>query len=426
MPVVVLIGFAAVVLWSLVSHRFERWGVAGPAGLLVLGAIAVIWDVDAFATAIDAPPTEKIVEVILAILLFVDAIEVKGGLFGNEGKVTLRLVLIALPLSLVLGAAAAWLLVPETAPFLMIVIACVILPTDFAPATEILRVRHLPDRVRQILNVESGYNDGIVSPLFAMALPLATIWTEIVSKAGKDISDAELDKRADQVGAAIEGAVPATLIAVLLGVVLGFVCGALVRLCRRHQLVSDAGVRGVMLLIPLIAYGIATLPALGANGFVAAFVAGIAYRMARTRGEEERAVAHEELVLVEETGTLAANFVWFILGGAALLAFTAGVGWDVVVLAALALTVLRIVPVYLSLMGSSVAPRERLLIGALGPRGTASIVFGLLAYNALPDVQGDLVLVVMVVTVVGSIVLHGVGAPLLLRRMGAAGRPLRS
>ncbi|MEV4777381.1 cation:proton antiporter [Microbacterium sp. LWH12-1.2] len=422
MPAVVLIGFAAVVLWSLVSHRFERWGVAGPAGLLVLGAIAVIWDVEAFATAIDAPPTEKIVEVILAVLLFVDAIEVKGGLFGNEGRVTLRLVLIALPMSLVLGAAASWLLVPETAPFLMIVIACVILPTDFAPAAEILRVRYIPDRVRQILNVESGYNDGIVSPLFAMMLPLATIWAEIVSNAGKDLSDAEIDKRSDQVGEAIIGAVPATLVAILLGVVLGFVCGTLVRLCRRHDLVSDAGVRGVMLLIPLIAYGIATLPALGANGFVAAFVAGIAYRMARTRGEEERAVAHDELVLVEETGTLAANFVWFILGGAALLAFSAGVGWDVVLLALLALTVLRIVPVYLSLMGSSVAPRERLLIGALGPRGTASIVFGLLAYNALPDEQGELVLVVMVVTVVGSIVLHGLAAPLLLRRMSPAGR----
>ena len=420
MPVVVLIGFAAVLLWSLVSHRFERWGVAGPVGLLVLGAIAVVWDVEAFATAIDAPPTEKIVEVILAILLFVDAIEVKGGLFGNEGRVTLRLVLIALPLSLVLGAAAAWLLIPETAPFLMIVIACVILPTDFAPAAEILRVRHLPDRVRQILNVESGYNDGIVSPLFAMTLPLATIWAEIVNKAGKDVSDSELEKRADQVGEAILGAVPATLVAILLGVVLGFACGALVRLCRRHRLVSDTGVRGVMLLIPLIAYGIATLPALGANGFVAAFVAGIAYRMARTRGEEERAVAHEELVLVEETGTLAANFVWFILGGAALLAFSSGVGWDVVLLAVLALTVLRIVPVYLSLMGSSVAPRERLLIGALGPRGTASIVFGLLAYNALPTDAGNLVLVIMVVTVVGSIVLHGVAAPLILRRTGRA------
>jgi NhaP-type Na+/H+ or K+/H+ antiporter len=110
-----------------------------------------------------------------------------------------------------------------------------------------------------------------------------------------------------------------------------------------------------------------------------------------------------------------------MLGGAALLAFTIGFDWRVLVLAILALTVLRIIPVYLSLLGKSVGRRDRLLIGALGPRGTATIVFGLLAYNALPDEEGNLVLLLTVVTVVGSVLLHGVAAPLLLRRVGPDG-----
>lgn len=182
-----------------------------------------------------------------------------------------------------------------------------------------------------------------------------------------------------------------------------------------------------MLLLPLAAYGIANLPVmLHANGFVAAFAAGIAYRMARTRGEEERAIAHNESVLVEETGALAVSFVWFVLGGATVLAFETSIGWEIPLLALLALTVLRIGPVYLALMGSSVAPRERLVIGALGLRGTASIVFGLLAYNALPEDDGSLVLIVMVVTVVGSILPHGVAAPLLLRRAAPARADARS
>jgi NhaP-type Na+/H+ or K+/H+ antiporter len=127
------------------------------------------------------------------------------------------------------------------------------------------------------------------------------------------------------------------------------------------------------------------------------------------------------LQLVEEMGVLTTSIIWFMLGGAALLAFTIGFDWRVLVLAILALTVLRIIPVYLSLLGKSVGRRDRLLIGALGPRGTATIVFGLLAYNALPDEEGNLVLLLTVVTVVGSVLLHGVAAPLLLRRVGPDG-----
>ena len=133
-------------------------------------------------------------------------------------------------------------------------------------------------------------------------------------------------------------------------------------------------------------------------------------------------IPHAELLLVEEVGILTANFVWFMLGGAALLAFTDSFDWRMMVLALLALTVLRLGPVYLSLMGSSVGRRDRVLIGSLGPRGTASIVFGLLAYNAFPEesTDADVILLVMVVTVVGSILLHGVLAPLALSRLRRA------
>ena len=148
MPTLVLFGLVAVLLWSLVSHRFERWGVAGPAMLLLLGAATTIWDLPTYAAALNAPLTEKIVEVILSILLFADATEVRGGIFGGEGRITARLVLIALPLSLLLTAIASALLIPES--FAVIgVIACVVMPTDFAPAAGLLRTRLLPERIRR-------------------------------------------------------------------------------------------------------------------------------------------------------------------------------------------------------------------------------------------------------------------------------------
>ncbi|VXA95376.1 Sodium:proton antiporter [Microbacterium sp. 8M] len=427
MPPLVLFGLAAVLLWSLVSRRFERWGVAGPAMLLVLGAATTVWDLTSYGAALDAPLTEKIVEVILSLLLFADATEVRGGIFGGEGRITARLVLIALPLSLLLTAIASVLLIPDS--FVVIgVIACVVMPTDFAPAARLLRTKRLPERIRAILNVESGYNDGLVSPIFGMALPiavvLAPVWHEAVAT-GSDsvtITDKELDHNGEKMAEAFLNAVPATLWAIAIGVVLGGLIGLILRIARDRGVASEGGARYAMLLLPLIAYGIATIPAIEANGFVAAFVAGLMYRVARTRGMEVRVIPHAELLLVEEVGTLTANFVWFMLGGAALLAFTESFDWRVLVLALLALTLLRLGPVYLSLMGSSVGRGDRVRIGLLGPRGTATIVFGLLAYNALPDDEGNLVLLVMVVTVVGSILLHGVAAPLVLRRLAPGAR----
>ncbi|MFJ4167697.1 cation:proton antiporter [Microbacterium sp. NPDC089698] len=422
MPSLLLFGLVAVLLWSLVSHRFERWGVAGPAMLLVLGAASTFWNLNAYQTTLDSPITEKVVEIILAILLFADATEVRGGIFGGEGRVTARLVLIALPLSLILIAIASGVLMPES--FAVIgVIACVIMPTDFAPATRLLRSRLLPERIRAILNVESGYNDGLVSPIFGMALPIAVVLSPIIRQfaaTGSDtltIQDKDLGHSEEKFLEAFFNAVPATLVAVAIGVVLGGLVGLALRAARRRGIADEGGARFVMVLLPLIAYGIATIPVLEANGFVAAFVAGLIYRVTRTRGMEERVIPHAELLLVEEVGTLTASFVWFMLGGAALLVFTTPFDWQVAVIVLLALTLFRLGPVYLSLMRSSVSRVDRVKIGLLGPRGTATIVFGLLAYNALPEEDGYLVLTIMVVTVVGSILLHGVAAPFALRAL---------
>lgn len=415
MPHLVLISLVAILLWALVSHRFERWGVAGPAGLLLLGAATVVWNVEAFSTALDSAVAEKIVEIILAILLFVDATDVKGGIFGREGRVIARLVLIALPLSIALTIAAGLMLLPGADVLVVVVLACVVLPTDFSPAAQLLRSRHVSARVRRILNVESGYNDGVISPWFGMSLALAVVWSTIGQQSGTDVTEADIEKPLLNFLESFANAIPATAIAIIVGIALGTGIGFLVRIAREREIASAVGARYIMLLVPLIAYGLATIPVFSANGFVAAFVAGIGYRMTRTRGAREEGIEHSELLLVDEVGALASHFVWFMLGGA-LIVVIPGIDWRILLFALLALTLLRGIPVYVALMRSTVTRGNRVLIGLLGPRGTASIVFGLLAYNALPEDQGAIILTVMVATVVGSILLHGVAAPLLLRR----------
>lgn len=424
MPLIFLCGFVAIALWSLVEHRFARWGVAGPAALALAGAVLVFIDVSGFADAVAGDAAEHVVELILAVLLFVDACEVRGGVFGGEGRAVARLVLIALPLSLIaVVVAGAWML-PQLNVLVLIVIACVVMPTDFSPAAGLLRSPWIPPRLRQILNVESGYNDGLVSPVFAMALAAAVALPTLLAAADTDVlspeTEAQLEENIEEFLTAFLGAVPATLVAVLIGVVFGGLFGLLARLAITRGWAEASGIRYVMLLVPLLAFGTATVSTIAANGFVAAFVAGILYRLMRTRGGSaehgEHTIPHSEALLVEEVGTLAANLVWFVLGAMTVVVALNGFDLSLLLIAALALTLFRVVPVYVAMLGSSVSWRDRTALGFIGPRGTATIVFGLLAFNRLPDAEAYDVLAVMVFTVVGSIVLHGLLAPQIVKR----------
>lgn len=424
MPTIILVGFAAIVLWSLVAHRFERSGIAGPLALALIGSLVVLIDIPAFVEAVDSDVAEHVVELILAVLLFVDACEVKGGVFGGEGKMIARLVLIALPLSLALVVVSGLWLLPGVNLFVLIVIACVVMPTDFAPATALLRSPRIPARVRQILNVESGYNDGLISPIFGMSLAIAVVLPTLIKVADSGTepsssTETELEKNVEDFINAFFGAVPATIVAILVGVLLGGAIGLLTRWASGRGFANPTGVRIVMLITPLLTYGIATIHGVGANGFVAAFVAGVMFRFTRTRKTEQLSIAHDELVLVEEVGVLATNFVWFVLGAMTTDMIVRGVDWMLLLVALLALTVFRAVPVYLATLGSSISWRDRTIVGLVGPRGAASIVFGLLAFNKLPTGAGDDVWDVAVLTVVSSIILHGLVAPYIVKRLPA-------
>lgn len=253
MPLIFLCGFVAIALLSLVEHRFAHWGVAGPAALALAGAVLVFIDVGGFADAVAGDAAEHVVELILAVLLFVDACEVRGGVFGGEGRAVARLVLIALPLSLIaVVVAGAWML-PQLNVLVLIVIACVVMPTDFSPAAGLLRSPWIPPRLRQILNVESGYNDGLVSPVFAMALAAAVALPTLLAAADTDVlspeTEAQLEENIEEFLTAFLGAVPATLVAVLIGVVFGGLFGLLARLAITRGWAEASGIRYVMLLV---------------------------------------------------------------------------------------------------------------------------------------------------------------------------------
>ncbi len=374
------------VAWSLLAGRLERWRLTAPMLLVLVGVLVGVLTHDALVDALNTEVAQHAVEIILAVLLFVDAMEVRGGFFGSEPRSAVRVLFVALPMSLALSVLLGMWLLPGLDWAVLLVIACVVVPIDFAPAASILRDERVPERVRNLLNVEGGYNDGIISPVFICAVALA---------GGNSHAESPLQ--------ALGSAVPQAIKAIAVGVCIGLALAFAANVAESRGLMTDQSKRMILVAAPLLSFAVSV--AIAGNGFVSAFVCGIAFNFLR-RSESE-----SDLELIDDVGFLLAVWMWFLFGGAVVAALAFGVPAATVVFCLLALTVVRILPVVVAMIGSSYSWGERLLVGWLGPRGTTSIVFGLLAFNMLNGGAEDQVLLMTVVVVLGSVAIHGIGAP---------------
>jgi NhaP-type Na+/H+ or K+/H+ antiporter len=249
----------------------------------------------------------------------------------------------------------------------------------------------LPERVRNLLKVEAGYNDGIMSPVFICAVAIA---------AGEE--------HQETLSNALKMAVPPVIKALVVGIVVGAALALLTNAAERRDLMTGQSKRVLIVVAPFLSYGISV--GIGGNGFVAAFICGIAMNTVR-RSE----TFHEHLASADDIGFLLSAVMWFVFGCAAVLALEQSISWRELVFALLALTVARAVPILLATLGSRLTWRDRLAIGCLGPRGTPSIVFGLLAFNVLDGPAADATLSTMVLVVLGSVLIHGTASPVLIR-----------
>ncbi|MFJ2771070.1 cation:proton antiporter [Streptomyces sp. NPDC087300] len=368
--------------WALVSDRMARWSITAPIAFVVAGVVLTRGTDPAVPINLEAHSFEVAVEVVLAVLLFMDATEARDyerlGKSVGEG----RLLGLALPASFALATLLGALVLPGTGWWLLAVCALVVMPVDLAPIAGFLRDARVPLRVRAALNIEGGFNDGLVSPLFLFCVAnLATA-------------------HGSTVGELLWSVVKGSLLAVVVGSALGG--GAAWAVWRAHESgwARANGLRTASLALPFLAYACANL--VDGNGFVAAFVAGLWY------ATTAHAVAGDSLGLVHEVGELMALAVWFLLGKMAADVFADGISFRIVLYGLLALTVARFVPVVLSLAGTDFSRAERAAIGWLGSRGVTSIVFAMLAYVRLPQSDADFVIDVMCATVLLSVVLHGV------------------
>lgn len=368
--------------WGFVSERLARWNITAPMVFVAAGLLLANRPLELIELDLDSEVARTIAELTLAVLLFADAATVDIRRLRADAGMPARLLLVGLPITMLLGALAARLLFPDWSWALCALVGAAVAPTDAALGAAIVEDERVPSRIRRVLNVESGLNDGIATPFVSFFLVAAVAGTSFA--------------RGSEGGAVLEIAIGAAL-----GVVFGAAGGWLAGLAHRAGWGSAA-----TLGVGLAALGVLTWALtveVGGNGFVAAFVAGLGYS-ATTRGRME-----EPLELSHHVGSAMSWFVWFAFG-AAMVPLLADATWRDVVFALAALTVVRMLPVAVSLVGSGLDRATVGVIGWFGPRGLASIVFALLAVGGLPEGDTRRVVVVITATVLLSVVAHGVSA----------------
>jgi sodium/hydrogen antiporter len=374
-----LLGVAAV------SGRLSGTPIT-PAILFVAFGLLVGPDVlDGIDLSSSGATVRGLAEVTLALVLFSDASRIDLGALRRTVGLPVRLLGIGLPLTIALGAVAAAAVFGQLTVMEAVILAVVLAPTDAALGQAVVTEPRVPRRIRQGLNVESGRNDGICVPLLFAAVAIADVESDISG----DRSPATL--LLEEIGFGVLG-----------GVVAGLLIALIVKEAGRRDLIAKAWRQAIPAAGAALAYGIAS--GLDGSGFIAAFVAGMVFRLALNRDPEELNQFTEELGSV-------LNGVTFVLFGAILLGPTlTKLTWQLALYALLSLTVVRMLPVVIAMAGSRARGPTLAFVGWFGPRGLASIVFAVIVVEESNLPHETLIVQAIYLTVGLSVLAHGVTA----------------
>ncbi|MEU6255796.1 cation:proton antiporter [Streptomyces sp. NPDC047043] len=392
--------------YALFSRRLSTTVVSAPMVFTAFGVAIGPLGLGLLDLEHDAGPVLTLVEAALTLVLFTDAMSVRRRDLRVGGFLPERLLGIGLPLTIGAGWLLAWPLLPGLTVWELALVGTILAPTDAALGKTAVSNPRVPALVRNGINVESGLNDGMALPFFVLFL--AALPGTVTSQEGA--------------GGAFWRAL---VLSTALGLAVGGIGGWLLRRSRERDWVSRDWRQVFVLAVAVGSYTLAVV--VDGSGFIAAWVAGFAFgvsyrqeRGSRRRDTEVDAAAGDDDTahLAERLAELLAS-VSFLVFGAVLLGPTLeDVDWRIVVYAVLSLTAVRMLPVALSLTGSGLALPTVAYIGWFGPRGLASVVFGLLVVEE--HVHGvQLIGRVVALTVALSILLHGMSAVFLAERYGA-------
>jgi sodium/hydrogen antiporter len=382
-------------IYSAIAGRIERSWLSGPIVFTVAGLLLGPYGVGLVRLNLGAAGLRGLAELTLAMVLFTDAANADFDVVRRNIGIPERLLLIGLPLTIVLGFLVARILLPNLAWPELALLAAMLAPTDAALGKPVVTNPAVPAVMREALNIESGLNDGICVPVVLLLLGLA-VGTQL--EHGTMVHAARVVVEELGIGA-------------VAGLALTGLTTLMLRFAERRGWIGEHWAEVPIVALAAACFG--TAQALGGSGFIACFVGGLLLSGLRQRHNEELlrgAVA---------TGEAMALLTWIAFGVGAAAPIVARLGWAGLLYAVLSLTVIRMLPVLLCLAGTGLRAADKLFIAWFGPRGLATLVFGVLVFDEkLPG--NDTIIAVAGGTVLLSVFAHGVSANPLVKAI--AGR----
>jgi len=381
-----------VFIYSLIAGRVERSEISGPMLFVAAGFLlgpSVLGLIKGNSTGEDL---RLLADLTLALVLFNDAATSNLSVLKRQFRIPSRMLLLGLPGSILLGFAFAVLMFSGLSIYEAAILGTMLAATDAALGKAVITNKAVPARLREGLNVESGLNDGICVPilLFFIALTVAS------KDGGPTASALELVARELGIGLAV-------------GLSLAFIGVNLLRWCLKQGWVTEVWKQVTVVGLAFASFSLAD--SLHGSGYIAAFTGGMLF------GYLEKAATHKLVLAAEGAGELLALLTWILFGAIVIGPAFKVFNWEVVIYALLSLTVIRMLPVYLSLAGSGEKTSSRLFLGWFGPRGLASIVFAIIVIDEKVP-HAEFIAVVVTCTVILSLIAHGISANPLARWMG--------
>jgi sodium/hydrogen antiporter len=392
---------AFLLIYSAVAGRIERSWVSGPIVFTAVGFLLGPDGLGVLRINISGEGLRLLAELTLAMVLFTDAANADFGIVRRNLGLPERLLLVGLPLTIVLGFLVAVIVFPSREPLEMALLAAMLAPTDAALGKPVVANRTVPTVMREALNLESGLNDGICVPIVVLLLGLAV---------GTQVEGGTIAHVARVVVEAIG-------IGMIVGLALTWLAILMLQFAERQGWIGEHWVE--IPIVALAAACFAAAQAAGGSGFIACFAGGLLLSALGARHKREL------LRGAEHMGEALALLTWVVFGGIVVARIIDRVTWQALLYAVLSLTVIRMLPVFLCLIGTRTSTAEKLIVGWFGPRGLATIVFAVLVFDEkLPG--NDTIILAAVWTVLLSVIAHGVTANPLVKKMGQRSADLRA
>ena len=386
------------VAYSVISGRLEGTIITAPLVFISFGFVIGDGGFGVAKIDLDHGAIHLLAEATLILVLFSDAARIDLSRLRIDHNLPVRMLVLGLPLVMVAGTGVAIVLFSQFSIWEAALLAAILAPTDAALGQAVVSDKAVPVRIRQAINVESGLNDGI-------ALPVVLF-----------LASAASASQQPSTGDWIAFAGGQLILGPIVGAAVGF-CGARVLDMAAERDWVTTAFQGIgVISVALLAFVTAEL--IGGNGFIAAFIGGMVF------GNTVRHPCSFLFEFMATEGEFLVLITFLIFGAAMLPEVLEHLNWTWVLYAALSLTLIRVIPIGLSLLGTGIRLPSYLFLGWFGPRGLASILFALLILEEAELVRGHELLSVTIVTVALSALLHGVTAAPFAKAYGKMTREL--